>query len=342
MKDKAIVGNIGHFDNEIDMAGLKKVKGIERINIKPQYDEYRFPDGHSVMVLAEGRLMNLGCATGHPSFVMSASFTNQVIAQLELHQHNDKYEKKVYMLPKHLDEEVARLHLDHLGVKLTKLREGAGRLPRRAGRGTVQAGALSVLTLGRDPRCAIRLSGIRAAALRGRRFLSGPVAPTWPRISAPRTAHPHIAHRGSRTARLGERLVEEADQRHDGLERRQQLGIEGVARGDLGRQLAAGEELLVTEVARRPGDPPGSRAARGSAARPRARRSASRTPAPASASAAPARCRRCARGPSRAAPAQARTCRRRSTPSRARSRNTVPRPGAAAARARGSSPPRGS
>jgi adenosylhomocysteinase len=121
MKDKAIVGNIGHFDNEIDMAGLKKVKGIQRINIKPQYDEYRFPDGHSVMVLAEGRLLNLGCATGHPSFVMSASFTNQVIAQLELHQHNDKYEKKVYILPKHLDEEVARLHLGHLGVQLTKL-----------------------------------------------------------------------------------------------------------------------------------------------------------------------------------------------------------------------------
>jgi adenosylhomocysteinase len=123
MKDKAIVGNIGHFDNEIDMAGLKKVKGIERINIKPQYDEYRFPDGHSVMVLAEGRLLNLGCATGHPSFVMSASFTNQVIAQIELHQHNDKYEKKVYILPKHLDEEVARLHLGHLGVKLTTLRK---------------------------------------------------------------------------------------------------------------------------------------------------------------------------------------------------------------------------
>ncbi len=121
MKDKAIVGNIGHFDNEIDMAGLKKVQGIERINIKPQYDEWRFPDGHSVMVLAEGRLLNFGCATGHPSFVMSASFSNQVIAQLELHQNNAKYEKKVYMLPKHLDEEVARLHLDHLGVKLTKL-----------------------------------------------------------------------------------------------------------------------------------------------------------------------------------------------------------------------------
>src|SRR6185295_15476691 len=121
MKDKAIVGNIGHFDNEIDMAGLKKVKGIERINIKPQYDEWRFPDGHSVLVLAEGRLLNLGCATGHPSFVMSASFTNQVIAQLELHQNTGKYEKKVYMLPKHLDEQVARLHLDHLGVQLTEL-----------------------------------------------------------------------------------------------------------------------------------------------------------------------------------------------------------------------------
>jgi adenosylhomocysteinase len=121
MKDKAIVGNIGHFDNEIDMAGLKKIKGIERSNIKPQYDEYRFPDGHRVMVLAEGRLMNLGCATGHPSFVMSASFSNQVIAQLELHEHNDKYDRKVYILPKHLDEEVARLHLDHLGVKLTTL-----------------------------------------------------------------------------------------------------------------------------------------------------------------------------------------------------------------------------
>jgi adenosylhomocysteinase len=120
MKHNAIIGNIGHFDNEIDMAGLKK-RGIERINIKPQYDEFRFPSGKSVLILAEGRLLNLGCATGHPSFVMSASFTNQVIAQLELHQHNAKYEKKVYILPKHLDEEVARLHLAHLGVKLTKL-----------------------------------------------------------------------------------------------------------------------------------------------------------------------------------------------------------------------------
>ncbi|MDH5559404.1 MAG: adenosylhomocysteinase [Deltaproteobacteria bacterium] len=121
MKDKAIVGNIGHFDNEIQMAELKKVPGIKHINIKPQYDEWIFPDGHSVMILAEGRLLNLGCATGHPSFVMSASFTNQVLAQLELHLNGEKYENKVYILPKTLDEEVARLHLDHLGVKLTKL-----------------------------------------------------------------------------------------------------------------------------------------------------------------------------------------------------------------------------
>ena len=121
MKDKAIVGNIGHFDNEIDMAGLKKIKGIKNVNIKPQYDEWVFPDGHSVMILAEGRLLNLGCATGHPSFVMSASFTNQVLAQIELHENAGQYENQVYMLPKALDEEVARLHLDQLGVKLTEL-----------------------------------------------------------------------------------------------------------------------------------------------------------------------------------------------------------------------------
>src|SRR5258705_5916564 len=121
MKDKAIVANIGHFDNEIDMAGLKKHAGVKRINIKPQYDEFVFPDGHSVMILAEGRLLNLGCATGHPSFVMSASFTNQVMAQIELHQNAGTYERRVYTLPKHLDEKVARLHLDKLGVKLTKL-----------------------------------------------------------------------------------------------------------------------------------------------------------------------------------------------------------------------------
>jgi adenosylhomocysteinase len=122
MKHQAIVGNIGHFDNEIDMAGLANVEGVERINIKPQVDEWVFPDGHSVLVLSEGRLLNLGNATGHPSFVMSNSFTNQVIAQIELFNHTDKYEKEVYVLPKHLDEKVARLHLDALGVKLTELR----------------------------------------------------------------------------------------------------------------------------------------------------------------------------------------------------------------------------
>ena len=121
MKDKAIVGNIGHFDNEIDMAGLKKVRGIRRVPIKPQYDEWVFPDGHSVLILAEGRLLNLGCATGHPSFVMSASFTNQVLAQLALHRNQGEYGNHVYVLPKDLDEEVARLHLDHLGAELTRL-----------------------------------------------------------------------------------------------------------------------------------------------------------------------------------------------------------------------------
>ncbi|HNO78270.1 MAG TPA: adenosylhomocysteinase [Phycisphaerae bacterium] len=121
MKDCAIVCNIGHFDNEIDMAGLAKVKGIKKVNIKPQVDQWIFPDGHCVIVLAEGRLVNLGCATGHPSFVMSNSFTNQVIAQIELFQKTDEYKNEVYVLPKHLDEKVARLHLDKLGAKLTKL-----------------------------------------------------------------------------------------------------------------------------------------------------------------------------------------------------------------------------
>jgi len=121
MKDKAIIGNIGHFDNEIDMAGLERTPGVRRETIKPQYDEFVFENGKSILVLAEGRLLNLGCATGHPSFVMSASFTNQVLAQLELFKNHARYERKVYMLPKKLDEEVARLHLDKLGVKLTRM-----------------------------------------------------------------------------------------------------------------------------------------------------------------------------------------------------------------------------
>jgi adenosylhomocysteinase len=128
MKHNAIVGNIGHFDNEIDMAALAAYPGIERVNVKPQVDEWKFAaDGdrpaHSIIVLAEGRLLNLGCATGHPSFVMSNSFTNQVIAQIELFSHTDFYERRVYTLPKHLDEEVARLHLEKLGVRLTELSE---------------------------------------------------------------------------------------------------------------------------------------------------------------------------------------------------------------------------
>ena len=123
MKHQAIVANIGHFDNEIDMAGLNRMSDVQRVNIKPQVDEFVFPDGHSVIVLAEGRLMNLGCATGHPSFVMSCSFSNQVVAQIELFGHNESYERKVYTLPKKLDEKVARTHLDALGVKLTVLSE---------------------------------------------------------------------------------------------------------------------------------------------------------------------------------------------------------------------------
>jgi adenosylhomocysteinase len=121
MKHGAIVGNIGHFDNEIDMAGLARMSDVQRVNIKPQVDEFVFPDGHSIIVLAEGRLLNLGCATGHPSFVMSCSFTNQVLAQMDLHKSAEFLDKRVYTLPKHLDEKVARLHLDALGVKLTQL-----------------------------------------------------------------------------------------------------------------------------------------------------------------------------------------------------------------------------
>lgn len=121
MKNQAIVCNIGHFDNEIDMAGLTRMPGIVKENIKPQVDKWIFPDGHCILVLAEGRLVNLGCATGHPSFVMSNSFTNQVMAQVDLYQARGKYENKVYVLPKHLDEKVARLHLAHVDAHLTKL-----------------------------------------------------------------------------------------------------------------------------------------------------------------------------------------------------------------------------
>jgi len=127
MKNNCIIGNIGHFDNEIDMAGLEKITGVKKNQIKPQCDRWEFPDGHGVIILAEGRLLNLGCATGHPSFVMSCSFTNQVVAQLELWNERPqgskkgKYNNEVYVLPKRLDEKVARLHLDHLGAKLTKL-----------------------------------------------------------------------------------------------------------------------------------------------------------------------------------------------------------------------------
>jgi adenosylhomocysteinase len=121
MKNNAIVCNIGHFDNEIDVNGLEKYPGIKRENIKPQVDRYVFPDGHGIILLAEGRLVNLGCATGHPSFVMSCSFTNQVLAQVELWDNKDVFDKKVYKLSRKLDEEVARLHLNKLGAKLTML-----------------------------------------------------------------------------------------------------------------------------------------------------------------------------------------------------------------------------
>jgi adenosylhomocysteinase len=121
MKHQAIVGNIGHFDNEIDIQGLQDLEGVQRTTVKPQVDLFAFPDGHSIIVLSEGRLLNLGNATGHPSFVMSNSFTNQVLAQIELYTKPQDYPTDVYTLPKHLDEEVARLHLKALGVSLTEL-----------------------------------------------------------------------------------------------------------------------------------------------------------------------------------------------------------------------------
>jgi len=123
MKDEAIVCNIGHFDNEIQVAQLESYPGIKKINIKPQVDKYIFPDGHCIYLLAEGRLVNLGCATGHPSFVMSNSFTNQTLAQIDLWNNRGQYKADVMRLPKYLDEEVARLHLEQIGVKLTKLTE---------------------------------------------------------------------------------------------------------------------------------------------------------------------------------------------------------------------------
>jgi adenosylhomocysteinase len=121
MKDQAIVCNIGHFDNEIQVDRLNRAAGVEKTNIKPQVDKYRFPDGHEIFLLAEGRLVNLGCATGHPSFVMSNSFSNQTLAQIDLWKNRDTYKVDVYTLPKRLDEEVARLHLEKIGAKLTTL-----------------------------------------------------------------------------------------------------------------------------------------------------------------------------------------------------------------------------
>jgi adenosylhomocysteinase len=154
MKHQAIVANIGHFDNEIDMAGLAKTGGIEKINVKPQVDEWRFSDGKSIIVLSEGRLMNLGNATGHPSFVMSNSFTNQTIAQIELFTKTEEYEKRVYVLPKHLDEKVARLHLEALGARLTRCarsRPPTSTCPSRARTSPTTTGTRRFRTPGRRP-----------------------------------------------------------------------------------------------------------------------------------------------------------------------------------------------
>ena len=146
MKHQAIVGNIGHFDNEIDMAGLARTAGHRaQQRSSRRSTSGSFADGHSIIVLSEGRLLNLGNATGHPSFVMSNSFANQTIAQIELFTKTDEYDKQVYVLPKHLDEKVARLHLDALGVQLTELTQGAGRVHRRRRRRPVQAGPLPLL-----------------------------------------------------------------------------------------------------------------------------------------------------------------------------------------------------
>ena len=176
MKDGAIVCNIGHFDTEIEISALRNFKWDE---VKPQVDEVEFPDGKKIIVLAKGRLVNLGCATGHPSFVMSASFTNQVLAQLELWQHGDRYENKVYVLPKALDEKVARLHLDKLGVRLTSLTPEQAALHRRRGRGPVQARRLPLLRARRPavrsgPSCGSTISARRGRSAGGsRRALRG-------------------------------------------------------------------------------------------------------------------------------------------------------------------------
>src|SRR6266853_1622228 len=167
MKDQAIVANIGHFDNEIQVDALNTAKGVTRTNIKPQVDKYRFPDGREIFLLAEGRLVNLGCATGHPSFVMSNSFSNQVLAQLDLWKNRDTYKVGVYVLPKKLDEEVARLHLEKIGVKLTKLSKK-------------QADYLGVPI---DEPCATRASRLqrRAAPSRHHSAMSLPMRRLWRR-----------------------------------------------------------------------------------------------------------------------------------------------------------------
>ena len=174
MKHNAVLGNIGHFDNEIDIAGLTATPGVERITIKPQVDQWVFPDGKAIVVLSEGRLLNLGNATGHPSFVMSASFTNQTIAQIELFTRTETYPIGVHVLPKHLDEKVARLHVDALGAKLTDAAPRAGRVHRRARRGAVQARPLPLLGPGEQPtapalRAAARGRHVRHAESMGRR-----------------------------------------------------------------------------------------------------------------------------------------------------------------------------
>ena len=176
MKDMAIVGNIGHFDNEIQVAALKNLKWT---NIKDQVDMIHFPDGKRIILLSQGRLLNLGNATGHPSFVMSASFTNQTLAQIELWTRGDQYENKVYTLPKHLDEKVARLHLARIGVKLTELRPEQAAYIGVAAAGPVQARALPLLSVGAASPCAgnplITLNSRRFAVDRG--GVSGIVGP---------------------------------------------------------------------------------------------------------------------------------------------------------------------